>query len=257
LVFLVRIVKSDRFLCIKLPMSCPLQVCDSCSAEVIVKFLGEQGYVPGFETLRDLFHLNIDFSTSDRGSANVKGENSMVADCIGVPRERFNFPCDAHMTSTAQGYGYKPIADTVSGVLATSLAQQVGGSVGKFRKEIVIIAIAQVRVYKCSPPPASAEQLHERDALLDLFLPDSCPAKRLRKEQLKVLLNSGNVEGSTIAWYCPEDNPNVEQWASAVAGAVFPHGITKFTRTRWLTSLEAIDEVGLLCNVQPGRQWGS
>jgi hypothetical protein len=229
--------QQGRFVAIKVPLTSPLQVADHCTGESLVQFLEEQNHIAGIDSFRKLFPVNIDSISCDRGSANIRAEGALEESSALQSIARVPLACDAHIVSTSQGYAFKPVQLQVSGMLSFALAQSPGGAAGKFRSVIVRALCNNVHVYDSAPPPPDNPGILHREAVLDAFMPETCPAAKLRRARFRYFLNAGSLWDRSIAWFTLDPSPDILKWAKHVSTILFPAAIPKFTRTRWLTSL--------------------
>jgi hypothetical protein len=244
MVFLLQVKRSDRYLCLSCPLSCPLQTCDRCPAEVLVQFIKEQTCVPMLQDVRALFPLNIDQIVCDRGSNNIRAENSMGDATVN----RSTTHCGAHMASTVQGISYKPVTSVIAGNLAFALAQRPGGALCKLRQELVEVLLLNATHVQQEPPgPDDPNNVHI-DWLLDICIPADSEANSLRRLCYKQSLCGSNVQLTPISFYTLVDEPDMKGWATSLAAVMLPRAIPKFARTRWLTTAIPIQESTLLAN---------
>jgi hypothetical protein len=236
---------SKRLMGVCFPIAPPLQITDSCTGAVLVKFLKEQMHVPMLEALRSRALFDFDVATCDRGSSNLLAEAALAQESL--MRHRLTLHCNLHIGHTVQGKQYDPIQRFISGILAFALAQRSSGSSAKFRQALQLVLSKHCVPVHAARPAADDPRTVHRDRMLDLFLSTSVLDKQ-RKVSLKVLL-TGDVTQDTINWFTNQEHPDKEKWAEKVAWNLYPHMTPLFPRSRWLKSHCCLNEVGLLCNI--------
>ena len=127
-------IQKGRHVCYLFPISCPLGAADRSTAEVLRANIRKKLNIPLLNEVLDAFPLDLPAATADRASANDRCEEARANE-TGSPVLRL--PCMAHVASTGQGRGFCVIDQTVSGIIASSLAQAPTGSVSELRDAIV------------------------------------------------------------------------------------------------------------------------
>ena len=166
----------------------------------------------------------------------------MAAEC-----PRLTIPCNSHLGFLAQGRQYDPVKPWISGAIAFSLAQRGLGCTAKFRSCLKAWLRARVAHRIAMPPgPQDPRTLH-RDKILALFLPNTTEGDE-RRIVLQAWLH-GDVSSSSIVFFSPHQNPDLDVWAGEVTAALYPRSTPLFPRHRWLRSHATVDSVGLLTNI--------
>eukprot|EP00972_Heterocapsa_arctica_P060997 8995282-Heterocapsa_arctica.AAC.1 len=85
--------------------------------------MDEQAFVPLWRETSSLFPVIVDTRTTDSAASNLLCEEAREQDspaqCL-----KLHVPCQIHMVSTIQGRAYTPVASTISGLVAFSLAER-------------------------------------------------------------------------------------------------------------------------------------
>ena len=211
-----------------------------CKAETLRATLQDCTDLPEWHLLRDQSPVNIDATTSDKGSANLKAENTLHGD--RPANLRLKFACSAHRCSTAQGRAYSVDPDMISGVIALALALQPAGKTSELRAALAASICQSVVVCHGSPPQDGRAEY--RDAVLDAIFTHKSAANFQRKTKLRLLL-TGWLHEHRIEWYVNESQPDIGQYASLLADALLPSKIPVFKRHRWVNSQQLSAPAGI------------
>ena len=105
--------------------------------------------------------------TADRDGANDVCEDALYFERPEIPRLRL--PCGAHIGSTSQGRVYASATNDISGVIASSLAMQIGGEIEKLQHALVQLLGDRLRVHEMDAP-GNTVWAQRRDDVLSLLL---------------------------------------------------------------------------------------
>ena len=226
------------------PVTCPLQTLQSTTADLIVAHLKEVWQVPLLSHCRRNFPVNIDLSTADRASSNIKAEGYLNKESSNV--WRLSVPCSIHMVHTVQERAFDVVSSILSGAIALARAQKQLGAFDIFRDLLTEVLRTSVRLVKAWPPEDSPRIQH-RNALLDLLLAGNLTDQR-RKVRLQHLL-TGDLASASIEWHVgPGSAPDIAMWAKEVAELLAPYPTPILQRHRWVNSFPSLDSVALLAN---------
>jgi hypothetical protein len=219
LAFLVK-TPAGRYLCIRAPLSCPLQSADHETAEALLHLHREQQSLSQLEDLQKHFDHQYDLVTCDAGSANVKYQSLHSTSEPGMIHGMLL--CQIHKQSAVSTRAIAILPGPISGVIAFSLALRQTSSIFDLRKVLKEILLKSVVHRKCAPPAPGHPSLKARDALLDLCWPPS--SQDLASQQRRAVLQAGfhgNPESDLIEYCCDSDNPDLEFWAEVLTLAIY------------------------------------
>jgi hypothetical protein len=228
-----------------------LQRVSNTTADTLETCVKEQMQVPLLTALRSKFPCNVDISSGDRGSANLKMD--VALENVWTHARLCRLGCQTHCLHTVQGRVFNTLPSTISGVIAVALAQEGLGSAGKLRDAIkqVLMDSADIHI-NILPPRKEDSNSAYRAAVFDLLLPKTIVGRK-RRAVLERLLH-GDMTGNSIDVYFRLEDASVvkqrealEEWAQDVADALFPCAHKVFPRHRWLTSVETLEGPALLC----------
>ena len=195
-----------RHVCYLFPISCPLRAADRSTGEVLRANIRKNLNIPLLNEVLYAFPLDLPAATADRASANDRCEEARANE-IGSPVLRL--PCMAHVASTGQGRGFCVIDQTVSGIIASSLAQAPTGSVSELRAAIIDVLRASVLPVRGMPPdPTLAVRVQFR-CLLDLCIADDEYGAK-RKFLLFIKL-TGDINSESILWHTGDTDPSSDE----------------------------------------------
>ena len=232
----------DRWRCNVMPISCPVQILERGTGEVLKHCVDFVTSLPFLHELRttppDVFA--VDISCADRAAANGRCEDGLYSKAARCTK-RLRLPCFAHTSSTSQGRGYAVVASDFTGLIAMSLAMGGAGSDEAFRDCLVAVLLASFLPALDSSP---LSEHHEAVVYLRGFLLDRLPASQAGHQRLDSLMSllTGDIWEPYVQLRVPggERNVNREAWARAVATALFPCAIGVCPRHRWCNSLQTL-----------------
>ena len=134
----------------------------------------------------------------------------------------------------------------VTGVLALALAMASGGAWATFRRQLIDVLMT-VHVVDGAAPRDLA--MTRRIALFGICLQKKSEVAIQRRAQLNEDINS-DISSNRITWYSlgGATEQQKKAWARRVAKNLMPSRILKFSRTRWLGSLDSITSCALVSN---------
>ena len=232
---------SPLFLSMELP--CPLQVMDSTTGETLRHALKSSTDVKMWDALREHFSICVDIATCDRAGPNMRSEKCLAAE--RPSHARVTMPCDIHGLSTAQGRSVGTMASDISGVIAVGLTCRVHGALDKLRQCLADELKEMFVIYDGAfPPPDSDEEVVFKRRVLKSLLGSTAVDKQ-RYEILDRCL-TGGIRGPRL-----EHHGSIEllDLVDMVVTALLPKCITVFPRHRWLTSINSVTDLSLLCSV--------
>ena len=127
------------------------------------------------------------------------------------------------------------VSSLISGQVATALAMQPGGAVGRLRKVIAGVLKENVQVVRAMPPSQQSSQARHRAAVLDLVLPRTVPGEQ-RRHTLETSLNSDWSSDNITLYWLEEQPPDLTRWSERVAQALLPAAVPAFPRNRRATT---------------------
>lgn len=247
--FMVQSCSTGRTKILEVPMLCPLQSMDAANGECLATAFLDSLSTPGLQDIFSLFPRKFIGANLDRAGANDRGWGGLTQHHF-ADFESLRLPCDAHIISTVTGRSYSVADACITGVLSVALGMSPGGAYAAFRRVLIEI-LETVQVVDGPPAPDDSSLLHirRRNCLFDLCLPKT-EAGIKRRACLCQDINSDTML-EAIVWYrVGGATPAMRKaWAQRVADNLMPSRIAKFSRTRWLTTLDPITSCALLCNV--------
>ena len=235
---------SDKWFCWSIPLSSPLQIVDRGTSACLKACWHQQWDLPMLDELLTRFYFVVDATTCDRASANDLCEDTLA---LSFPWAHLRVPCLAHIASTSQGHAFAPLATTISGMIAASLAQRPAGAASTFRNCIAEVLEASVR--PVSTPPPGDDDPHRKQLLAML---DLCLDKRAQGTRRRIILQEslgGDPAQDRIYWHHGGGEGaavDIKDWSSKVATALYPALIQPFPVQRWVSSLSTFQAYGLL-----------
>ena len=244
--FLLQNQRNRRFVFWTVPIALPLQITDKARGASFVHLWQVAMSLPLMSEVRAIFKLQYDGKCLDRASANVSAVRELES--MAPHMLFFLFWCMAHMLSTITGRSLSPVDGVITGIIALSLSQRMGGETSRFFNCLVHVIVQSVVPVQRFPHNSMHPWSQYRDHLLTSMLPAHKDFNR--RSSLRVLL-TGDLTSDDIEWLTidiPTDE-EIRDYAERLAQELFPQAFETWCRSRWLTSLAIIREVSLLSNV--------
>ena len=184
--------KPDKSLIsIVVPYSSPILHVESCNAESLYAVMQDRLKLgPLWHQLRSLFPLQLNISTCDSASSNLKYEAALASEQL----HRLRLPCEVHLLSRVASRTYAAVAADISGMIAMCLASRDGGAMRKLREALATVIADSTVVSASTPPGPSHPHALQRDRLLDLCLSSSTASDAARKVKLQAMLTGDTSE---------------------------------------------------------------
>lgn len=234
-----------------LQVPCDIKVADRSTAEVLRQQINDLLDLPLIGALRQRFPMVLNMTSEDLGGNNVRCENSFIRDFPKSWRIR-NF-CVAHRFSTVQGYVFKIMNMTMSGIISFGLAQRPSGAHQHLADSLYDSLIAKSKlIIGMRPPDSNSPEVIAQDRLIEFL--GRHATRSFRKPQLVLLKHyfKGDPEADEVDLFLPAGlsdstyTATKERWARESARALLPYATALFARSRWCTSGDTIAGVGLL-----------
>ena len=212
-----------------------------------------------FELLQGLRHRfahHISMSNADRGAPGLKTDRLFQALFPTVPRLS-GLGCFCHFTNSAQKSQMDVLEETVSGVVAFSLAVKEDGKWKEFRKNAADTLFQNAKVYYDTPPPGPSSVCRLRtDKLLFITVEIGLHVgERLRWKRLHDRL-VGVLAGDELSIYIPgpvlppdAEKLYVRRFTNGLSRDLVPKLFTTFQRQRWVLNLQRMRQLALMGSV--------
>jgi hypothetical protein len=153
LAFVLYDTEHARYVSFVIPVSVPLSIADTSTGETLKCIMDITSDVPGWKSFADLFPLKMESSTIDSAHPNLRYERFEEQTRPDVPR--LTILCQIHRLSNVQARVYEPVAATISGVMAITLAMKAAGAVYKFRQCLELVLTSTVRIVPSLRPASN------------------------------------------------------------------------------------------------------
>ena len=147
--------------------------------------------------------------------------------------------CHVHMVSTCCGHAFAICDNSISGMIAASIAMRVQGMVGQFQTLIADFLRARLQIVRRPPIKGHVAFRYCRSVLNRCLGPESKKPgtlQYLRRCIIETWL-SGDWSENVVTHYCDGTCCSCEEVTreamNVVAWALMPHAIELFPRHRW------------------------